>query len=39
MDFRILETHLRGVHEMTGDEYRAKYGLPYGRGLCDAKFS
>ena len=38
-EYRILETHLRGVHSMTGDDYRELYGLPYHRGLCGSSFS
>lgn len=38
-DFRSLEPHLSRAHEMSADEYREKYGLPYRRGLCCADFS
>jgi hypothetical protein len=38
-NYRILETHLRSVHEITGDDYRSMYGLPFTRGLCGASFS
>lgn len=37
--YRILETHLRGVHEITGDDYREIYALPFERGLCASDFS
>jgi hypothetical protein len=37
--YRILEAHLRGVHGMTGDDYREMYCLPFQRGLCAADFS
>lgn len=29
-----LPMHLRRIHGMKSDEYRSRYGLPYGRGLC-----
>lgn len=31
--YRALNTHLRLSHEITVDDYRDKYGLPYQRGL------
>jgi hypothetical protein len=31
--FKALVTHLALIHEMTTDEYREAYGLPYHRGL------
>lgn len=37
--YQLLETHLRTFHDMTGDEYREKYGIPYKRGLCSARMS
>lgn len=33
-EFKSLDLHLRAVHEITVDQYREKYGLPYLRGLC-----
>lgn len=39
MKFRILDTHLRKVHEISSDDYRERYGLPYCRGLCGSSFS
>lgn len=38
-DFRALEAHLKHSHEMTNDDYREKYGLPYRRGLCSGSVS
>lgn len=38
-DFRILDPHLFRSHDMSADEYREKYGLPFRRGLCCAAFS
>lgn len=32
-DFNSLNHHLRKMHEMTVDEYRIEYGLPFARGL------
>ena len=32
--FKMLGPHLNQTHEITADEYRDIYGLPYGRGLC-----
>lgn len=37
--YRILETHLRGVHQINGDAYREMYGIPYRRGLCGSAYS
>lgn len=37
--FRLLEPHLSKVHEISGDQYREMYALPYKRGLCCAGFS
>jgi hypothetical protein len=31
--FRSLPKHLFEVHNLSGDEYRSMYGLPYSRGL------
>jgi len=30
---RISATHLHNIHSVTEDEYRARYGLPWRRGL------
>jgi len=38
-DFKALEAHLKNVHKFTCDEYREKYELPYGRGLCSSELS
>ncbi|MBX5143271.1 hypothetical protein HJB79_31685 [Rhizobium lentis] len=38
-DFRSLEPHLSRSHDMSADDYREKYGLPFRRGLCCADFS
>lgn len=37
--YKILDTHLRGAHQIDSDEYRERYGLPYRRGLCSVGFS
>lgn len=37
--FRSLEPHLSRSHDISADEYREKYGLPYRRGLCCDGFS
>lgn len=31
--FRRLASHLPAIHQVTEDDYRAMYGLPWGRGL------
>ena len=37
--FQSLEPHLRQVHQMTPDDYREMYAIPYKRGLCGVEFS
>ena len=32
--FKALPTHLERVHDITADDYRERYGLPWKRGLC-----
>ena len=32
--FQSLPTHLIRVHEISPDQYKEKYGLPWRRGLC-----
>ncbi|HUV59417.1 MAG TPA: MucR family transcriptional regulator [Desulfatiglandales bacterium] len=37
--FKRLPTHLTAIHDMTSDEYRELYGLPWKRGLCSRDHS
>ena len=37
--FKRLPTHLKAIHEMTSDEYKEMYGLPWKRGLCSKDHS
>lgn len=37
--FKLLDAHLRNVHNMTSDDYRIMYGLPHSRGLCSSLLS
>ena len=32
--FQRLPSHLKAIHEMTSDEYKEMYGLPWKHGLC-----
>jgi hypothetical protein len=32
--FKALPTHLERTHDITADDYREQYGLPWKRGLC-----
>jgi hypothetical protein len=34
--FKALSSHLGRVHDVTVDDYREQYGLPWQRGLCGA---
>ena len=37
--FKALPTHLERMHDITADDYRERYGLPWKRGLCGAGLS
>lgn len=37
--FKGLAPHVEGAHDMSADEYRERYGLPYQRGLVCAETS
>ena len=37
--FKRLPTHLKAIHDMTSDEYKEMYGLPWKRGLCSEDHS
>ena len=37
--FQRLPSHLKAIHEMTSDEYKEMYGLPWKRGLCSKDHS
>jgi hypothetical protein len=37
--FRALPTHLERTHNITADDYKERYGLPWKRGLCGVGLS
>lgn len=37
--FKRLPTHLKMIHELESDEYRARYGLPWKHALCGKELS
>lgn len=37
--FQLLDTHLRSMHGITGEDYREKYGIPYQQALCPTERS
>lgn len=37
--FKALPTHLERTHNITADDYRDRYGLPWRRGLCGVELS
>ena len=37
--FQRLPFHLKAIHDITSDEYREMYGLPWKRGLCGRDYS
>jgi hypothetical protein len=37
--FKALPRHLERTHDITADDYREQYGLPWGKALCGAETS
>jgi len=37
--FQRLPFHLKAIHDITSDEYKEMYGLPWKHGLCGKEFS
>lgn len=37
--FQRLPFHLKGIHDITSEEYKEMYGLPWKHGLCGKEFS